>query len=194
MSSVNVAVAAAIMLYALDRDLGRKRLRPSSLSRRDVDVLVVGPHDPSELGSLLRSAWAFGWQRVFLDDRHGVWFTTDRPTLLASRAAARREVNPLVVVPHEQLNLGEYRHVLICDGESRGTPLSRCSLPAADRVLLVFSAGSGNDQSGLPADCTDAAERVFVDQRASQATAAFRHAGSILLSVVSQLLRRGPRG
>ena len=82
-SSVNVAVAAAIILYALERDFGRKRFRTSALSHSDVDVLIRGPQDPSELGSLLRSAWAFGWRRLFLADPSGVWFTKDRPTVLA---------------------------------------------------------------------------------------------------------------
>ena len=47
MSSVNVAVAAAIVLYALQRDLGRKRLRTSALSHRDVNVLLLGPPTPT---------------------------------------------------------------------------------------------------------------------------------------------------
>lgn len=188
MSSVNVAVAAAIVLYALDRDFGRKCVRPSALSCRDVDVLVLGPANPSELGSLLRSAWAFGWQRVFLDDRNGVWFTKDRPTVLAGRAAARREVNPLVVAPYEQIDLREYDRVVVCDGESQGTPLSRFSLPDPSKMLLVY--GDGN----LPGDFTVAAERIFVDHAVPKARACFRHTGSILLSVISNLLRRGRRG
>jgi hypothetical protein len=181
-------VAAAIILYALERDLGRKRLRPAWLSWRDVDVLVLGPRDPSELGSLLRSAWAFGWQRVFLDDRHGVWFTTDRSTVLAGRAAARREVNPLVIVPRERVNLADYQRVIVCDGQRDGTPLSRFSLPDQGKVLLVFGGGD------LSNEFAAAADRVHVDHCVSDAQAAFRHSGSILLSVVSQLLRRGSRG
>jgi tRNA(Leu) C34 or U34 (ribose-2'-O)-methylase TrmL len=188
MSSVNVAVAAAIVLYALQRDLGRKHLRPSSLSCRDVDVLLFGPRDPNELGSLLRSAWAFGWQRVFLADPSAVWFTSDRPTILAGRAAARREVNRLAVIPHGQMNVRDYDRIIVCNGETQGTPLSRFSLPDGGKVLLAFGEGD------LPFDLTIAEERVFVDQAVSDVRACFRHAGSILLSVVSHLLRRGRRG
>ena len=94
MSSVNVAVAAAIVLYALQRDLGRKRLRTSALAHRDVDVLVLGPPDPNELGSLFRSVWAFGWQRVFLADPQGAWFSKDRSTVIAGRAAAQARSEP----------------------------------------------------------------------------------------------------
>ena len=78
LSSVNVAVAAAIVLYVAQRDFGRKRLRPVALSHRDVEILAIAPSDPSELGSFLHSAWAFGWQRVFLADPGGTWFTNDQ--------------------------------------------------------------------------------------------------------------------
>lgn len=183
MSSFNVAAAAAIALYSLERDLGRKRLRPSSLTQRSVDVLLVGPRDSSELGSLLRSAWAFGWKRVFLDDPHGVWFSEDRATILAGRAAARREVNPLVVASAAQIDLREYDSVMLCDGQSQGSPLSRLSLPSAGKLLLVYGEGD-------PARDYASAERIFVDHKVSKVGAGFRHAGSILLSVISHILRR----
>jgi hypothetical protein len=185
-TSVNVAAAAAIALYALERDLGRKRLRASALCQRDVDVLISGPSDPSELGSLLRSAWAFGWRRVFLEDRHAVWFTSDRATVLAGRAAARRETNPLAVVPWQEMDLRQYNRILVCNGRSPGTPLSRFSLPSSGKVLLVY--GDARSFSVPPA------EPVCVDYAVPGATARFRNTGSILLSVVSQLLRRQWRG
>ena len=40
MSSLNVAVSAAIALYALSKDLGRKKRRAKGLAQRDVDVLI----------------------------------------------------------------------------------------------------------------------------------------------------------
>ena len=187
MSSLNVAVAAAIILYVFEHDLGRKRLRPSPLSYRDVDILLLGPSDPSELGSLLRSAWAFGWRRVFLADRSGVWFTKDRQTVLAGRAAARGEVNRLVVSPWEHGNIQDYDHVVVCSGMRRGTELSRFTLPEHGRMLLVY----GDDDPPLGA--TESVERIYVDHAAS-AEGRFRHVGSIVLSVISQRLKRGRRG
>lgn len=188
MSSVNVAAAAAIVLFALERDIGRRRLRISALSHADVDLLVLGPPDPSELGSLLRSAWAFGWQRIFLADRCGVWFTKDRPTVLAGRAAARCEVNRLVVSPDEQLNPEEYDQIVVCGSARRGTPLSRFTLPNRGKVLLVH----GDDDP--PFGVTESTERVYVDYTAAAVEPRFRHAGSILLSLISQQLRRSRRG
>ena len=188
LSSINVAVAAAISLYAVERDLARKRLRTSALSHRDVDVLVFGPPDPSELGSLLRSAWAFGWQRVFLADRHGVWFTKDRQIILAGRAAARGEVNRIVVRSWERLKPSDYDQIVVCGSTRNGTPLSRFTLPDRGKVLLVF----GDDDP--PLDMGNSCERIFVDHRAAEVDARFRHGGSILLAVVAQRLRRSRRG
>jgi hypothetical protein len=184
LTSVNVAVAAAIILYVAERDFGRKRLRPVALSHRDVDVLVFASSDPSEVGSLLRSAWAFGWQRVFLADPGGAWFTKDRATILAGRAAARCEVNRLIVCPHEQLNFAEYDQIVVCGAQRNGDPLSRFALGNRGRVLLVY----GEPDHSLPACESD--QRIYVDHACAEVAPCFRHAGSILLSVISQQLKR----
>ncbi len=188
LSSVNVAVAAAIVLYVAQRDFGRKRLRPVALSHRDVEILAIAPSDPSELGSFLRSAWAFGWQRVFLADPGGTWFTNDRPTILAGRAAARCEVNRLVVSPSEQVNLGDYDQIVVCNTTRSGDPLSRFALPNRGKVLLIY--GGGDESLG---SC-ESARKVYVDHAAAAVEPCFRHAGSILLSVISQQLTRPRRG
>ncbi len=188
LSSVNVAVAAAVILYVVERDLGRKRCNTSALSHRDVDILMHGPSDPSELGSLLRSAWAFGWQRVFLADRNGAWFVKDREIVLAGRAAARCESNRIVVSPREQLDSRNYDHVIVCSGERRGTALSRFSLPDQGKVLVIY----GDDD--LLLETKEPTERIYVDHAACAVDARFRHAGSILLSMISQRLRRGRHG
>jgi tRNA G18 (ribose-2'-O)-methylase SpoU len=179
MTSVNVAVAAAAVLYALERDLARRGIRRSRLGPRDVDILVEAPDDPSELGSLLRSAWAFGWRRVFLSDPGGVWFTNDREIVLAGRAAARREVNPLVIARESQLREDRYERVIRVGLGRRGTPLSRLALPDRGKVLVVIGAEDGD---------------AFVDFKDPRTPPRFRHAGSVVLSVISQMLRRGRGG
>jgi tRNA C32,U32 (ribose-2'-O)-methylase TrmJ len=188
MTSVNVAVAAAIILYALERDIGRRDKKGGSLVQQDVDVLLLGPSDPSELGSLLRSAWAFGWRQVFLEDRAGVWFTKDRSTVLAGRAAARCEVNRIMVRPRKQLILEDYDRIIACGRDRIGTPLSRLRLPERGKVLLVYGDGE------MPFIVGEAAEQVYVDHVSAEVTPCFRHAGSILLSMISHQLRRGRRG
>jgi hypothetical protein len=188
MTSVNVAVAAAIALYVLERDLVRSGIRSSPLTNRDVDVLLEAPVDPSELGCLLRSVWAFGWRKVYLSDQQGVWFTSDRRTIMAGRAAARREANPLVIAPDEHMNIEEYDRFILCDGQRRGTALSRLVLPRGGRVLIAYGPQCPSSLSEVPF------ERVFVDHRKSKIVPCYRHMGSILLSVVSQMLRRAERG
>ncbi|MCE5267701.1 MAG: hypothetical protein LLG00_07430 [Planctomycetaceae bacterium] len=188
LSSINVAAAAAVILYAVERGLGRRRFRRWSLAQNDVDLLIVSPPDPSELGSLLRSAWAFGWRRVFVADRNGVWFSKDRATVLAGRAAARSEVNRIVVNRDDQLRIEDYDQIIACGTERQGTALSRLSQPRGRKVLVVFGNASGMLTSAK------SVEQVYVDHAVAAVTGCFRHLGSVLLSVVSQHLERGRRG
>jgi tRNA G18 (ribose-2'-O)-methylase SpoU len=184
LSSVNVAVAAAIALYAFTRDLGRKRWARSELGQRDSDILIEAQADPHEVGSLLRSVYAFGWRRAFVSDPHGVWFTDDSRTLLESRSAARRAKNPLVVLPASQLDPLNYDGMLVCDGSHEGVPLSRLRLPECKRLLIVIGGLGQKLSEHIPAI------QVNVDHPNSAVVARFRHYGSILLSVSSHLLTR----
>jgi hypothetical protein len=150
-----------------------------------VDILLHAPDDPSELGSLLRSAWSFGWDRAYVSDPHGVWFSSDRATVIAGRAAARRAKNPLVIAPANQLSRSAYDFVVACGMTGEGTPLSRLRLPSTGRGLVEFGASVGvscADTKGLPVS-------LDLDRRAPPPR--FRLAGSILLSVVASALTRG---
>ena len=182
LSSLNVAVAGAIVLYALTRDLGRRKQRRSTLRLQGVDVLIQASADPHELGSLLRSVYAFGWRRVFLSDPHRIWFTEDPRVILAGRAAARRARNLLAVLPVEKLESPAYDAMLVCDPGEPGMTLSRLQLPECRRLLVVI--GSGDSQAG----CEISATSVTVDFVDRSVTARTRHAGSILLSVVASML------
>jgi len=182
MSSVNVAVAAAITLYALSKDLGRGKRSKSHLTHRKVDVLIHAPDDPHELGSLLRSAWSFGWKRIYLSDPNGVWFTQDPKTMLDSRAAARRYKNPLAVLPADRLDASSYEGFLCCSGQRQGSSLSRLRLPVCGKLLIEYGGGS---ESRIP---EDRADHVFVDYTNTTTQPRFRHSGSILLSVISEML------
>lgn len=182
LSSLNVGVAAAIVLYGLRADLGRKWKARSRLAQRDSDVWIHAPTDPHELGSLLRSVYAFGWRRVFLSDPHEVWFTSDSPTLLQSRAAARRAKNRLTVRPAEELDLSSYDLVLTCHPDRPGQPLSRLQLPQCRRLLVVVSARDPQTELRLPA------LHLSLDWANREPAPCFRHAGSVLLCVVSKLL------
>ncbi len=179
MSSVNVAVSAAVVLYAFSKDLGRRKKPPCRLRRRDIDVLIDAPPDPHELGSLLRSAWAFGWRRIFVADEHHVWFSEDPKVILEGRAAARRAKNPIAVLPADRLDPADYEGIAVCDGRREGMPLSRWRLPACDRLLMVVGSGAHGARPDV--------ERVYVDYVNAVVEPRFRHSGSILLSMISEL-------
>ena len=183
-SSINVAAAAAVCLYILEKDLARKGVRQSDIDQADADLLLAGPDDSSEIGSLLRSAWAFGWQKVYLEDPKGVWFTKDRALILAGRAAARSEKNPVIVVPAERLDVSRYDAVFVCDGGEGGTPLSRMRLPRVRKLLAVYG----------PSEIAQAdAARITVDFTNKNVVPRYRLAGSVFLSYLSQCLREPKR-
>ncbi len=182
LSSVNVAVAASIVLYALTRDLGRKQRRRSELRQTDVDLLIHAPPDPYETGSLLRSVYAFGWRRAFVSDPHGVWFTKDPQIVLAGRAAARRANNLLTILPADQLVPTNYDALLECDGGFQGMAVSRLQIPKCRRLLLVIG------PSDRGADLSRPVIPVTVDVVGKSAQARPRHTGSILLSAISEML------
>lgn len=183
LSSLNVAAAAAIMLYVLTKDLGRKPRPKSRLRTVDVDLFVEAPTDPHELGSLLRSAFAFGWRRVYISDPHRVWFTEESKVILESRAAARRAKNPLAVLPAEQLDPSRYDAVLLCDNTRQGHPLSKLRLSECQRLLIVLGS------SELSLGRQTLVSQVSVDYENPSLEPRFRHSGSILLSMLSQMLR-----
>ena len=189
LSSINVAAASAVALYGLDRDLARNSSANAHSTSVAPDLLIVTPGDPSELGSLLRSAWAFGWKKVYLLDEAGDWFSDNRETVLASRSAARREKNPLAVLRVDDLDLKQYDQIVVCDGQRHGTPLSRLQLGRrAGRMLVVYG--------GMPPDAAghSCVEKVYVDFRDAKVVPCFRHAGSVLLSVLSRAVKRKKRG
>ncbi len=182
MSSINVASAAAVVAYVLERDLGRKARSSVSVAGESVDVLIESPDDASELGSLLRSLWAFGWKKVYLDDRRGSWFAKDRPTVLKSRAAARRSKNPLAVLPSHLLDFSKYQSVLACTPRRSGSPLSRLQILRGN-VLLVFCGQEAHDTLEEMG-----AESLYVDTASRTVAPRFRHRGSILFSAISEKL------
>lgn len=141
-NTVNVAAAAAIALYFLSQGgRGRLRFRPKPRRSRP-ELLIAGPTDPIEVGSVLRSATAFGWERVLLDDPHGVWFCADRVTRSLGRGAARRGRNGIHVLPADGPRSRMFAEAcIITTGE--GEPLERADLARGPEQLIVIP-----DQSG----------------------------------------------
>jgi hypothetical protein len=133
--------------------------------RHRPELALLGPTDHVELGSTLRSAAAFGWERVFVEDTAQVWFGRDRATIAEGRAAARRHRNPLRVIPIQREQRFAFDEVCVVQakagvkgrgtaggtasshsasaGERTGVPLSRAGLARGPRQLLAIPDESG---------------------------------------------------
>jgi hypothetical protein len=137
--SLNVAAAAAIALYFLSRGGGPMQKRRSPAAHRP-DILLLGPNDHAELGCAVRSAAAFGWGRVLVEDRAGVWFWADRQRRAEGRAAARQSKNSITIVRVEPERRYAYDEVVIIrPAPGPGSiPLTRVNLARGARQLVVL--------------------------------------------------------
>ncbi len=184
LGSLNVGVAAAVGLYVLDKNFSGQRIKKPSTAQAQTDVLIHRPSNPHELGSLLRSAYAFGWLRIYLNDPFKVWFTKDKKYFGPARKAARIHKNPLEILTADKLQWEDYEVILVCGLHNQeGQALSSFRIPAAQKMLVIY--GQGN----LPLKNSKArVEKVFVDYRDRETVPCYRHSGSILLSYLSECL------
>jgi tRNA G18 (ribose-2'-O)-methylase SpoU len=134
-NTLNVASAAAVALYYLLDAAGRRAVRSARPDAHRPAVLLLGPGDHVEAGSALRSAAAFGWTTVGIDDRDKVWFGTPRPVRAEARAAARSHRNPLRVVP--MAPVAGFDRVIVAGTRVDGPPLHRTPLVGRANTLLV---------------------------------------------------------
>jgi hypothetical protein len=142
---LNVAAASAVALYYLCRPpVGAMRLRNDPRSHRP-DVFCVGPGDQFELGSTIRSAAALGWERVFIEDRHGIWFGCNRGVRSEGRAAARRSRNDIQVVPCPAQTSLHYPRITVITCKHVGVPLHRANLATGSNHSVVIPDEGSND-------------------------------------------------
>ena len=189
LSSINVAASGAVGVYVLERDLARKCANAGRRSPDALDLFIHAPADPAECGSLLRSAAAFGWKSVYLEDSTESWFSKKRDVLALSRAAARREINPLSINNSESLPLERYDKVILCARDRTGTPLSRYRLCNCRNGLLTYGTEElPRPLASLPCDT------VYVDFLNAGLKPHARHEASALLAVIAHQLRRKRHG
>jgi len=143
---LNVAAAAAVALYYLSRGSGKvgQSLHPH---KKRPELLLAGPADHLELGSAIRSAAAFGWDHILIEDRRCVWFGVDRVTRSEGRAAARRGRNAIRVIPAHQDDHYAFDNVCVLTARHSGLPLHRARLDLGPRQLIVIP-----DESALSLD------------------------------------------
>jgi len=138
LNSLNVAAASAVALYYLTQSGGKQPTYAEPYKRRP-ELLIIGGSDHIELGSAIRSAGAFGWQRVFVEDRDHVWFGADRATRSEGRAASRRARNPIRLIPTTWEEPFAFREVCVITRERVGVPLRRANLAAGHGQMIVLA-------------------------------------------------------
>ncbi len=137
-NTLNVATAAAVALYYLLDAHGRRQPRAPRPESHRPRLLLAAPRDHVEAGSSLRSAAAFGWRTVTVDDREKVWFGTPRPFRNEARAAARSHRNPLRVVPAgDAWSSPAGSRIVVCAPDVDGRPLHRTELTGIGTVLVI---------------------------------------------------------
>lgn len=148
-NTLNVATAAAVALYYLLDAHDRRRIRGPLAESHRPTVLFAAPRDHVEAGSSLRSAAAFGWQAVTVDDREKVWFGTPRPVRNEARAAARSHRNPLRVIPAgDAWSWPSGGRVVVCAPDVDGPPLHRTELTGAGTMLVIPDGHFGDPPEG----------------------------------------------
>jgi tRNA G18 (ribose-2'-O)-methylase SpoU len=137
-NTLNVASAAAVALFYLLASERRPMRQAPRPEQRRPGLLLVAPADHVEAGSVLRSAAAFGWHAVGLDDSARVWFGVPRAARTEGRAAARSHRNAIRVLPmHAEGPLG-FARVVVAGAGVEGPPLHRVDLAAGRNTLLVL--------------------------------------------------------
>ncbi len=136
---LNVAAASAVALYYMTHaKTGPQAIRANPGLRRP-EILIIGGDDPIELGIVIRSAAAFGWERALVEDRGGCWFGCDRIMRSEGRAAARRGKNSIRLLRCPPGSAYNYDQVVVVTTNGRGEPLHRTRLADGGRQAVVLA-------------------------------------------------------
>ena len=138
-TTLNVAAAAAVAGWFLLRGSGPQATATRPEHRRPALLLVGDDH--VEVGSSLRSAAAFDFRDVLLEDRGAGWFAGSSNVRREARAAARRHKNPLRVHPTTLVeSASRYDEIVVVTASGAGRPLSRERLARGLRQLVIVGA------------------------------------------------------
>jgi tRNA G18 (ribose-2'-O)-methylase SpoU len=140
MNCLNVAAAAAVGLYYLCAEPVRPLATRSNVAARRPTLLLLGAAEHIELGSSIRSAAAFGWERALIEDRDGVWFGVDRIRRSEGRAAARRARNDIRVMPCTAATRYDADEAVIVTTRRLGPALRHVDLARGARQIIVVPA------------------------------------------------------
>jgi hypothetical protein len=190
---LNVAAASAVALYYLcGAPVGAMTVRRDAAKRRP-ELLFMGAGDHVELGSAIRSAAAFGWDRAFVEDRYEVWFDCDRGVRSEGRAAARRGRNDILVIPTRSTTAHAFSRVTVVTSRGEGIPIHRSNLARGASQLVVIPDESRADLasevwSRLGANVEFASLRI----PAAEFTYHYRLIATVALAEISRQIGRRP--
>jgi tRNA G18 (ribose-2'-O)-methylase SpoU len=190
-NTLNVAAAAAVALYYLLRGAPAGGPRRGAGPSQRPAVLLLGPGDHVEAGSALRSAAAFGWQSVNLDDRYHVWFGTPRGQRTEARAAARAHRSGLRVHSVRGEACTGFARIVIATVDSDGPPLHRTKLVGGPNTLVVIP----DEPASTTGLLGPRVEHTRIDLPAVPHGYRYRLTAAIVLAEISRQLggrRRGP--
>jgi len=137
-NTLNVAAAAAVAAWYVLRGSAAQALSTRPDARRPA-LLIVGD-DHVEVGSSLRSAAAFGFRDVLLEDRGAGWFEGSAAVRREARAAARRHKNALRVHRATCDDADQFEEIVFVTPSGPGTPIHRERLTHGSRQLVVVGA------------------------------------------------------
>jgi hypothetical protein len=185
-TTLNVAAAAAVAGWYVLRGSASQAAAARPEHRRPA-VLIVGD-DHVEVGSTLRSAAAFGFHDVLLEDRGAGWFEGTAAVRREARAAARRHKNPLRVHRADLRSTASFEEIVLVSAFGTGPPLQRERLIRGQRQLLVIGA-TPNELSTIASDRL----RVTTLDLVPMSRAPLRLVASIVLAEIArQVGRRRP--
>lgn len=178
-TTLNVAAAAAVAAWYVVHGSGpqAQTTRPAT---RQPALLLIG-EDHVETGASLRSAAAFGYRDVLLDDRGAGWFDGPSAIRREARAAARRHKNPIRIHRASVEHASRFDEVVVVSPSSDATPIQRTRLTRGGRQLIVVGAAPSELESVASASVRLASLRL-----APVASPALRLVASILLAEVSR--------
>jgi len=137
-TTLNVASAAAVAGWYVIHGSAAQAIAARPEHRRPA-LLIVGD-DHVEVGSTLRSAAAFGFHDVLLEDRSAGWFEGTAAVRREARAAARRHKNPLRIHRADLRSAARFEEIVLVSAFGTGPPLRRERLIRGQRQLVVIGA------------------------------------------------------
>lgn len=137
-NTLNVASAAAVAGWYVLHGSGAQTNVTKPENRRPA-LLIIG-EDHVEVGSTLRSAAAFGFRDVLLEDRGAGWFDGPSSIRREAFAAARRHKNALRVHRGTAAMADRFDEIVLLRLWGDGTPIQQVRLTHGRRQLVIAGA------------------------------------------------------